>query len=245
MQVFLIRHGKTQGNLEGRYVGSTDEPLCPLGAGELLGRTAPPVERLYSSPMRRCLQSAQLLYPRLAPIPLDGLRESDFGDFEYRTYEQLQDCPAYRAWIASGGRQAPPGGETPPPLPGLLFAGVGKLPEGRRGAGGVFNPRRRHDGPSGNVGRPAPALLPLAGKKWRRLGCPGGLESGGGPAGAPKQLQKMGVRKRDEDIVGGRFGLPFGSRAGGPALDAPSGPLDGALDRLVGAGAAPPFPGYP
>ena len=112
MQVFLIRHGKTQGNLEGRYVGSTDEPLCPLGAGELLGRAAPPVERLYSSPMRRCLQSAQLLYPRLAPIPVDGLRESDFGDFEYRTYEQLQDCPAYRAWIASGGRQAPPGGET-------------------------------------------------------------------------------------------------------------------------------------
>ena len=108
MQVFLIRHGKTQGNLEGRYVGSTDEPLCPLGAGELLGRTAPPVERLYSSPMRRCLQSAQLLYPRLAPIPLDGLRESDFGDFEYRTYEQLQDCPAAawtpfcRRWQAAG-----------------------------------------------------------------------------------------------------------------------------------------------
>ena len=113
MQVFLIRHGKTQGNLEGRYVGTTDEPLCPQGAEELLGRRYPPVERLYVSPMRRCIQSARIAYPSLTPIPLGGLRESDFGAFEYRTYEQLKDNPTYRAWIASGGRQAPPGGEAP------------------------------------------------------------------------------------------------------------------------------------
>ena len=31
MDVYLIRHGKTKGNLEGRYIGTTDEPLCEEG----------------------------------------------------------------------------------------------------------------------------------------------------------------------------------------------------------------------
>ena len=113
MQVYLLRHGKTQGNLEGRYVGRTDEPLSPQGEQELLRRDYPPVERLYASPMRRCLQSAQLAYPQMHPILLEGLRETDFGRFEYQTYDQLRDCPAYRAWIDSCGKQAPLGGEPP------------------------------------------------------------------------------------------------------------------------------------
>ena len=31
MTVYLIRHGQTQGNLERRYIGSSDQPLCPRG----------------------------------------------------------------------------------------------------------------------------------------------------------------------------------------------------------------------
>ena len=31
MKLQFIRHGKTQGNLEKRYIGSTDEPLCAKG----------------------------------------------------------------------------------------------------------------------------------------------------------------------------------------------------------------------
>ena len=30
MICYLIRHGATHGNLEGRYVGRTDEPVLPL-----------------------------------------------------------------------------------------------------------------------------------------------------------------------------------------------------------------------
>ena len=31
MSVYLIRHGLTNGNLEGRYIGCrTDEPLCEI-----------------------------------------------------------------------------------------------------------------------------------------------------------------------------------------------------------------------
>ena len=31
MKLIFIRHGQTQGNAEGRYLGKTDEPLCPEG----------------------------------------------------------------------------------------------------------------------------------------------------------------------------------------------------------------------
>ena len=35
MDIYLIRHGKTVGNREGRYIGSTDEPLSSDGRREL------------------------------------------------------------------------------------------------------------------------------------------------------------------------------------------------------------------
>ena len=33
--IYLVRHGKTAGNIEKRYVGSTDEPLCEAGIREI------------------------------------------------------------------------------------------------------------------------------------------------------------------------------------------------------------------
>ena len=33
--VYLIRHALTKGNLEGRYIGQTDEPLCKEGIEQL------------------------------------------------------------------------------------------------------------------------------------------------------------------------------------------------------------------
>ena len=64
-RVYLIRHGQTQGNLERLYIGSTDQPLCPLGRAALGGRTMPPVDRVYVSPLRRCRETAAILYPGL------------------------------------------------------------------------------------------------------------------------------------------------------------------------------------
>lgn len=40
------------------------------------------------------------------------LRETDFGDFEYKNYEELNGNPQYQAWIDSGGMSAPPNGES-------------------------------------------------------------------------------------------------------------------------------------
>ena len=38
MKLIFIRHGKTAGNLERRYIGRTDEPLCDEGIAEILGK---------------------------------------------------------------------------------------------------------------------------------------------------------------------------------------------------------------
>ena len=112
--VYLIRHGRTQGNLERRYIGSTDQPLCPAGRAELAGRTAPVVDQIWTSPMLRCRQTAELLFPGQAVHVAADLRECSFGAFEGRTYQELKDDPAYCAWLDSGGTAPPPGGESRP-----------------------------------------------------------------------------------------------------------------------------------
>ena len=111
MTVFLLRHGQTRGNLERRYIGSTDEPLCPQGREALAGVRAPEADRVYVSPMARCGETAALLYPGVAQEVVPGFRETDFGSFEGHTYEELKDDPAYRAWLDGAGAAAPPGGE--------------------------------------------------------------------------------------------------------------------------------------
>ena len=35
MKIVLIRHGATAGNIEKRYIGTTDEPLCDTGTAQI------------------------------------------------------------------------------------------------------------------------------------------------------------------------------------------------------------------
>lgn len=114
LELALIRHGKTFGNIQGRYIGTTDEPLCREGIDALDGRAAddPAAELVFSSPMKRCMQTAGILYPGMEPYVLEDFRECDFGEFENKNYKELSGNPAYQAWIDSGGTMAFPGGES-------------------------------------------------------------------------------------------------------------------------------------
>lgn len=113
MKILLIRHGLTAGNLEKRYIGRTDEPLCPEGVSELRKCRFPRCAVLVSSPMRRCVQTAEILFPAQEIYICEALRECDFGGFEGRNYAGLNGDPAYQAWIDSGGNLPFPGGESP------------------------------------------------------------------------------------------------------------------------------------
>ena len=108
----LLRHGQTRGNLERRYIGSTDEPLCPQGRKALESVRPPEADYLYVSPMLRCRETAALLYPGMEQEIVPGFRETSFGAFEGHTYEELKDAPAYQAWLDSAGAAPPPGGES-------------------------------------------------------------------------------------------------------------------------------------
>lgn len=117
LDMIFIRHGTTAGNEQRRYVGQLgDPPLTQAGREQLrLWKDAgryPAAGALYTSPLTRCRETAQILYPRLTPAVLPLLIELHMGTFEGKTYEQLKDDPAYRAWIDTRGMSAPPGGES-------------------------------------------------------------------------------------------------------------------------------------
>lgn len=114
-KIHLIRHGLTQANFEQRYIGVTDQPLCDEGIARLSQlrdtREYPFTQLVYSSPLLRAVQTAELLYPDAQVETLDTLRELDFGAFENRTAADLDTDPEFRAWIASPDRPTP-GGES-------------------------------------------------------------------------------------------------------------------------------------
>ena len=113
MKWVLIRHGQTQGNLERRYIGCrTDESLCEQGVAKLQKRSVPPVARVFASPMKRCLETAAILYPGVPAEVVDDFRECDFGAFENKNYAELNGRADYQAWIDSGGEMPFPDGES-------------------------------------------------------------------------------------------------------------------------------------
>jgi len=112
MTFYFLRHGATKGNLERRYVGETDEALLPESRQALAALRLPPVARVYASPMLRCVETAQIVYPGTPVELVPDFRECGFGAFEYKTYEELKDHPAYQAWLEARGFTAFPGGES-------------------------------------------------------------------------------------------------------------------------------------
>ena len=115
-KIHLIRHGMTDANILGKYIGNrTDMPLSPEGVRELKNLKQnleyPSVEAVYTSPMLRCRQTAAVLFEGFEEIPMDEFTEYDFGDFEGKTAEELEIVPEYLEWT-SGKISAPPNGET-------------------------------------------------------------------------------------------------------------------------------------
>ena len=123
MKLLLIRHGATPGNLEKRYVGTTDESLTQESL-ETLGKEAKKIRKLagkpaaiITSPMKRCLETAETLfpehdYPQVPRVRVEDLSECDFGEFENKNYKELSGNQDYQRWIDSNGTLPFPGGES-------------------------------------------------------------------------------------------------------------------------------------
>lgn len=116
MTLVLIRHGATKANQEHRYLGKTDEDLSPEGIRKLEDykrqKYYPQIDVLFTSPMKRCIRTAEIIYPGLKQEQVDCWEEIDFGSFEGKNYKELQGNVRYQAWIDSGGRLPFPEGES-------------------------------------------------------------------------------------------------------------------------------------
>lgn len=126
-EVLLIRHGATAANAAGKYSGISDLPLSISGTQQIELRREELINqgmnhwfdeaneiKLISSPLKRCLQTAELFWPHMKPLVESNLIETDFGSWEGLTYDQLKSDSGYRSWLDSSPllRAAPPGGES-------------------------------------------------------------------------------------------------------------------------------------
>lgn len=109
MKVILIRHAATRGNRLRRYIGTTDEDIEDT---DCLRRNYPECDRVIASPMKRCIQTAKLIYPKKKLSLCPKLRECDFGDFENKSYQDLKNDREYKKWLESCGKLPFPNGET-------------------------------------------------------------------------------------------------------------------------------------
>jgi len=112
MELMLIRHGQTVGNIHGRYSGSTDEPLSDEGIAQARARSYPAVKLVYVSPLSRAQDTARILFPQSEFQVVEALAEMCFGVFEGRTADEMAEDAAYRAWVDSYCLDACPGGES-------------------------------------------------------------------------------------------------------------------------------------
>ena len=112
----LIRHGATKANMEHRYLGKTDEVLSKEGEMQLFEYKKmsffPNIDYLFSSPMKRCVQTAEILFPECKPVEIEEWKEMDFGVFEGKNYLELQGDKRYQEWIDSNGTLPFPEGES-------------------------------------------------------------------------------------------------------------------------------------
>ncbi|MFC7273472.1 bifunctional RNase H/acid phosphatase [Paractinoplanes rhizophilus] len=121
-RIILVRHGETALTKQGRYSGRGDVRLSDEGQAQAMaagGRVAGisrDVTAVVSSPLGRCVRTAELIAAEVGGLPVtvvDDLIECDFGEWEGLTFAEVQArWPAeMTAWLGSTS-VAPPGGES-------------------------------------------------------------------------------------------------------------------------------------
>lgn len=138
-ELIFVRHAETAWSGR-RYCGRTDVPLTPAGeaAAERLGlelaSSLSPPSWIVSSPLLRARHTAAAI---AAAIGIDALvlddrwAETDFGEVEGLTYEELEAAfPALAARLVKGDAVVDwPGGETAAALRTRVESALRDLPE--------------------------------------------------------------------------------------------------------------------
>ncbi len=114
--IYLFRHGLTKGNLNAQYIGHTDLPLTTDSISSLKSIKAhkhyPEVDAVFSSPLKRCIDSAKIMFPKNNTLVIDDFIEYNFGEFEGLTAEELKDNEDFKNWLHGDIYAAAPYGES-------------------------------------------------------------------------------------------------------------------------------------
>jgi alpha-ribazole phosphatase len=130
-RLLLIRHAEPDENARGRCYGRLDVGLSPTGlaSAERLAESLRPVQldAVYVSPRLRAVQTANALGG--SRIVDDRLRELDFGQFEGRTYDEIErEQPEFfRSWMKTPTLVQFPGGESYAELRERVAAAVDEI----------------------------------------------------------------------------------------------------------------------
>jgi len=143
--VVLVRHGVTPHTLEKRFSGGlasanpglSDEGRAQIRAvADWLSPLAERVDAVVASPVRRTLESAEILAEALGrPVEVEpGFAEMEFGVWDGMTFGEVgEKYPAeLKSWLGSTDN-APEGGESFRTVQERVLAGLGRLLEAHAG----------------------------------------------------------------------------------------------------------------
>ena len=114
--IHFIRHGAIDSTLKGRYIGVTDVPLSSEGEKDIRklceSYDYPYAKAVFTSPLKRCTQTAKIIYPDANPLVIDQLSECHFGEWENKTADDLKGNEDFAKWLAGDTSVKPPRGES-------------------------------------------------------------------------------------------------------------------------------------
>ena len=120
MKVALVRHGETEWNKLGKFLGQCDIGLNPRGlaqareTAQAMGHWGHKV--VYASPLTRTMQVAREIskLDEVPVVPVEGVRELDLGDVEGVTGEEMRSLwpGVYAAWRENPATVVMPNGES-------------------------------------------------------------------------------------------------------------------------------------
>lgn len=118
VNLYIIRHGNTQWNTQGKIQGSRDISLNPQGIKDAMILREKlleiPIEVIFTSPLIRALKTTELINAKNIPInKCEELKEINFGLWEGMTWGEIKNI--YGDYLKANtidGYAYPPGGET-------------------------------------------------------------------------------------------------------------------------------------